>query len=213
MDGALDLIERIFARRERQNLDELRNEIEEKRRGVHAAYDFHVLVGAHDEAVVGTAVGAYLASVNAGFILYIAVEPETRGRRLAQRLRARLVDAFRASARNAGNDDLDCVIGEVRSDSPWLKRLIRAGAIPFAITYYHPGMSPGDGQPAYTLYREPVAGDSEPLDADAVRHILYAIYRRAYRVRFPLQRPGFQAMLDALEPGTGENEQRSSGGG
>jgi GNAT superfamily N-acetyltransferase len=199
MSGALALIEKTFSYSERQNLDELRNEIEEKRLGMHGTYEFHMLAAMDGEEVVGTAAGAYLAGVNCGFITYIAVDPETRGRRVAQRLRTALVKAFRGSAREAGHEDLDFVLGEVRSASPWLKRLVRAGAIPFDLTYYHPGMNPGDDHPAYTLYREPVAGGREPLEPAHVRRIIYAIYRRAYRARFPLQRRGFRAMLNELE--------------
>jgi GNAT superfamily N-acetyltransferase len=196
---ALALIEATFERPDRQGLAELRSEVAEKRMGLLSSYDFHMFV-AKDEfgRIVGTTVGAYLEGVNCGFVTYLAVDPETRGRHIGRRLRARLVEAFRANAREAGYDDLDFVLGEVRSDSPWLERLRRDGAIPFALTYYHPGMAPGTTQPAYTLYREPVAGGVAELPRDRVRRMIYSIYRRAYRVRYPLDRPGFRAMMEEL---------------
>jgi ribosomal protein S18 acetylase RimI-like enzyme len=205
MDGALALIERSFEHRDRQDSGELRNEIEEKRLGVHSSYEFHLLAASRGDAVVGVAVGSYLAGVNSGFITYLAVEPEERGRRLAQRLRKRLIEAFRGSARAQDLPDLDFIIGEVRADNPWLKRLLRGGAIRFGLRYYHPGIGPASSGPGYVLYREPIAGGREPLDAATVRRTIYAIYRRAYRVRYPLQRPGFRAMLEELAQGYSED--------
>lgn len=199
VEQALRLIEENFERPDRQGLAELRSEIAEKRLGLLSSYDFHMFVAkAADGRVVGTIVGAYLEGVNCGFITYLAVDESARRKGTAQKLRAALVAAFRVNARAAGYDDLDYVLGEVRSGSRWLKRLLRSGAIAFDLTYYHPGMAPGSGQPAYTLYREPIGGDTGELPPQTVRRIIYSIYRRAYRVRYPLERPGFRAMMDEL---------------
>jgi GNAT superfamily N-acetyltransferase len=195
---ALELVEETFGHADTQSQEDLRNEIEEKRLGLHSSYSYHLFVAARGDDVDGAALGAYLAGVNCGFITYIAVRPEARGGRIAQRLRKRLVEAFRASAREQGREDLDWVLGEVRSDSPWLKRLLKGGARTFDLKYYHPGMAPGGSGPGYTLYREPVAGGLQEFDAAFVKRIIYAIFRRAYRVRFPLRHPGFKAMMDEL---------------
>jgi ribosomal protein S18 acetylase RimI-like enzyme len=219
--AALALIESTFERPDRQSVAELRSELEEKRLGLLSAYDFHMLTAAEPagsraapgtagrsderaENVLGTIVGAYLEGVNSGFITLLAVRPESRGRRVAQRLRATLFEAFRANARNAGHDDLDFVLGEVRSASPWLKRLLRTGAIAIDVTYYHPGMSPRADGPEFTLYAQPVGGTAADLDTDRVRRTIYAIYRRAYRVRYPLERPGFRSMLEELASRSGD---------
>jgi GNAT superfamily N-acetyltransferase len=198
-DEALQLIRQSFDRRDRQSLDELRSELEEKRRNLLSAYDYHLIVAVDGEDRVGGAVaGAYLEGVNAGFIMYLAVRPEHRGQGIASRIRAELVEAFRTNARDAGNEDLNWVLGEVRSDSPWLARLLHRGAILFDFDYYHPGMAPGDGTPRFNLYREPILDSRPVLPRSVTRRILYSIYRRAYRVRYPLERPGFCAMLEAL---------------
>jgi hypothetical protein len=91
------------------------------------------------------------------------------------------------------------VLGEVRATSPWLRRLVRTrGAIPFDLDYYHPGMAPGDvgALPALSPARRRFRRE---LPVVLARRILYAIYRRAYRVRYPLQRPSFVAMIDQLD--------------
>jgi GNAT superfamily N-acetyltransferase len=195
--AAMDLIRASFSSRDRHSLDELRSEVEEKRRGLLSAYDYHLLA-ALDEGgtVAGAASGAYLEGVNAGFIMYLAVRPGDRGQGIAQQLRAALVEKLRTNAREYGYPDLNWVLGEVRSGSRWLGRLLKRGAIAFDFDYYHPGMAPaGDEQP-FTLYREPILDRREKLPRELVKRILFSIYRRAYRVRYPLERPGFQAMLE-----------------
>jgi GNAT superfamily N-acetyltransferase len=200
-EEALRLIAGAFQRPERQPLSELRSEIAEKRLGLLAAMDFHLLVAAgEDGGVQGTVAGMYLEGVNAGYITYLAVAPRFQGRRLAPRLREALVERFRLDARNAGFDELAWVLGEVKGDSPWLARLLRErGAVAFDLPYRHPGVT-RDGEPdGHVLYRQPVGDRREELPAQLVRRILYAIYRRGYRIPYPLDSHGFRAMLDDLE--------------
>jgi GNAT superfamily N-acetyltransferase len=198
---ALQLIADSFPPHDRHPMAELRSEIAEKRLELLTAYDFHLLalVG-EDGQVVAANAGVYLAGVNAGFISYLAVHPDVRGRRLGRRVRTELVKVFRADARRNGRDELAWVLGEIRIDSPWLRGLVRhGGAIPFDLTYYHPGMTPGVTRVPYVLYREPIGDHRAELPAQEVRRIIYAIWRRAYRVRYPLERDGFAAMIRELE--------------
>lgn len=200
-ESALEIIGSAFRRPDRQPLEEIRSEIAEKRLDLLTAMDFHLLAAVgEDGSALGTAAGLYFEGVNAGFITYLAVAPRHRGKRLAPRLRSALVELLREDGRQAGYGELAWVLGEVRTASPWLKRLVRArGALVFDVTYYHPGMTPGaDGEP-YSLYRQPVGDHRRELPAHTVRRALYAIYRRGYRVRYPLERPGFQAMLAELD--------------
>lgn len=200
-DGAFALIEQVFAPQDRQALSELRSELTERRLGMFTNYNFHLIAAVFDddEAPAGTITGVYLGGVNAGFVTYLAVRRRYRGRRIARLLRPRLIDAFRADARTAGHADLAWVLGEVRASSPWLRRLVRTrGAIPFDLDYYHPGMTPGVSEP-YLLYRQPIGDSRRALPVAQVRRVLYSIYRRAYRVRYPLQRESFVAMIDQLE--------------
>lgn len=197
---ALELIRRTFPRQDRHSIDELRSELEEKRRNLLSPYDFHLLAMVDSRAeVVAVAAGVYLAGVNCGFVDYLAVDESFRRQRLGHVLRAHLLECFRASARASGQARLAWILGEVRLDSPWLLDLVRNGAVPFDLTYYHPGMASGESEDRYVLYREPEADRRRELPTDEVRRILYAIYRRAYRVRYPLLRENFRAMLEEIE--------------
>jgi GNAT superfamily N-acetyltransferase len=199
-EAALELIAEIFPSYERQPLSELRSEIEEKRRQLLLPFDFHLFAAVRGvDDVLATVAGVYLAGINAGFITYLAVKQEARGDKLAQRVRGALVEAFRADARRNGCEDLAWVLGEVRTDGHWLESLVRKrGAIPFDLVYYHPGMLL-EGGPPYALYREPVGDHRRELPTDEVRRIIYAVWRRGYRVRYPLERVTFQAMMEELE--------------
>jgi GNAT superfamily N-acetyltransferase len=198
-EGALELITECFPSHERQPLSELRSEIEEKRLALLDPFDFHLFVMVDRDRVLATVAGVYLAGINAGFITYLAVRPEARGRRVAREVRTAIVEAFRDDARRRGREDLSWILGEVRADGRWLGSLVRnRGAIPFHFTYYHPGMVL-EAAPSYALYREPIADHRRDVPADEVRRIIYAIWRRGYRVRYPLERVTFRAMMDELE--------------
>jgi GNAT superfamily N-acetyltransferase len=199
--AALELIQEMFAPADRHPAGEMLSELAERRLGMFSTYNFHLIAARYDGDAdpAGTIVGIYLGGVNAGLVMYLAVRKEYRGRRVARLLRPRLTEAFRDDARAAGHEDVAFVLGEVRAESPWLRRLVRTrGAIPFDLDYYHPGMAPGEG-PRYLLYRQPFGDTRRELSVAHTRRILYAIYRRAYRVRYPLQREGFAAMLRQLE--------------
>lgn len=198
-ESALRLIVDSFAPPHRQPIEQLRMEVAEKRLGLLTMTDFHLLAAAREDgSILGVVSGVYLSGINAGLITYLVVQSAGRGHGLGRELRSELVARFRADAQRAGYTDVAWVLGEVESDSPWLSRLIREGALPFPFDYYHPGMDPGSDA-RYTLYREPIGDRRDPLPASSVRQIIYAIYRRGYRVRYPLGRPGFRAMLENLE--------------
>lgn len=198
---ALELIREAFPPHERQPLDQIAMEVAEKRLGLLTSYDFHLLTAASSEGqALAISAGVYLGGVNAGFVTYLAVRPGNRGKHLGRQMRVRLVEAFRADARSAGFDDLAWVVGEVRLENPWLRRLVRErAAVPFDLTYLHPGVDPGEEGENWVLYRQPVGDDRQELPVGEVRRLLYAIWRRAYRVRWPLERPGFRAMLEEME--------------
>lgn len=200
-DAALALIAQSFAQHERHPTSVLREEIAERRLGLLADHIYHLLalVGPGGEPMAVVA-GRYLAGVNAGFVTYLAVRPELRGQGAGLQVRSALVEAFRADARASRRDDLAWVLGEVRLKSAWLHALVSRGrAVPFDFTYYHPGMLPSASDDPYLLYRQPVLDKRSVLATDEVRRILYAIWRRAYRVAYPLRHEAFQAMLDELE--------------
>lgn len=197
-EAALKLFEAAFDPQDRQPLFELRSEIEEKRRRLLTTTEYHLLAALDGDRVAGAISGVYLEGINAGFIYYLVVAAEYRGRSVGRQVRARLVETFRADAARAEYDDLAWVIGEVHWDNPWLRGLVRRrGAIPFDLTYFHPGMDLGDAR-RYVLYRQPVADHRPTLPAQEVARVLYQVYRRAYRVGYPLHRPAFIAMYNDI---------------
>ena len=183
-----------------QPVDDLLSEIEECRRGMATGGDYHLLAMVDgDGRPVAAAAGIWLEAVNAGFITYLAVRSDARGMFLGRRLRAHLVEAIRQEAQDKRGADPAWVVGEVKRQSPWLRTLVDAGeAIPFAFPYFHPWMS-RRAEGRYVLYREPMADARPTLSADEVVRLVYAIWRRAYRIRFPLQSDTFCYMVQYLE--------------
>lgn len=200
-ERALGLISASFPPDDRHPMSELRSELAEKRLGLLDPFGYHLLARIDEQGrVSAAAAGVYLAGVNAGFVTYLAVSPEFRGQRLGRVIRAHLVEEFRADAQRAGRKELGWVMGEVRIDSLWLRSLVRnGGAVPFDLTYYHPGMVPGVSADRYALYREPHGDRRRVLPAVEVRQIIYAVWRRAYRVSYPLERGAFRSMIADLE--------------
>lgn len=183
-----------------QPVNDLLSEIEERRRGMPSGGDAHLLAMVDDDGrAAAAAAGIYLEGVNAGFITYLAVRHDLRGKLLGRGLRAHLVDSIRAEARRTHGADPAWIVGEVRSGSPWLRTLVGAGqVIPFGFPYFHPWMR-RSSEGKYVLYREPLADARAELPAQEVVRLVYAIWRRAYRIRFPLQSETFCYMLERLQ--------------
>jgi ribosomal protein S18 acetylase RimI-like enzyme len=198
---ALELIEATFPVRERQPSEQIAMEIAEKRLDLLTMYDFHLFAAvSEEEEVLAIASGVYLGGVNTGFVTYLAVREGYRRLRLGRRLRVALVEAFRADARTAQEPDLAAVVGEVRLESPWLRRLVREREVlPLDLAYFHPGQDPTGARTRWVLYRQPIVDHREAMPVRDVRQLLYAVWRRAYRVRWPLEREGFRRMLEELE--------------
>jgi N-acetylglutamate synthase-like GNAT family acetyltransferase len=194
--AALDLISHAIW--DVQPVEDLLSELEERRRGLPSGGDHHLIALVEDGKVVAAVAGVYLEAVNAGFVTYLAVREEARGRFLGRTLRAHLVDAFRADARARGRE-LAWTVGEVRRESPWLRTLVSHGqAIPFDFSYFHPWQA-RRSEGRYVLYREPAADPRPELPGGEVLDLVYAIWRRAYRVRFPLQSATFGYMVEQLD--------------
>lgn len=183
-----------------QPTGELMYEVEEKRRGLPASGDYHLLALVDGEDnVAASAAGVYLEPVNAGFVTYLAVAEGQRGLRLGRELRNALVEAFREEARRRRGTDLAWVVGEVRRENRWLRTLVREGqAIPFDLPYFHPWLAMRN-EGKYVLYREPVSDFRTELPVAEAEGLLYTIWRRAYRIRYPLDSDTFRYMLRALE--------------
>jgi hypothetical protein len=197
---ALAVIRETFPPRERQPVEQIAMEIAEKRLGLLTTYDFHLFAAvAEGGRVMAISSGVYLGGVNAGLVTYLAVREEYRARQLGRRVRGELIEAFRHDARELEWSELAAVVGEVRLESPWLQRIVReCAAIPLDLSYLHPAEDASDPALRWILYREPFADQRRVLPAAEVRQLVYAIWRRAYRVRWPLEREGFQSMLQQL---------------
>jgi GNAT superfamily N-acetyltransferase len=183
-----------------QPVNDLLSEIEERRRGMPSGGDAHLLAMVDGGGrAAAAAAGIYLEGVNAGFITYLAVRQDLRGKLLGRGLRGHLLESIRAEAQRKNGADPAWIVGEVRSGSPWLRTLVGAGqVIPFGFPYFHPWMQ-RRSEGRYVLYREPLADTRTALPAQEVVRLVYAIWRRAYRIRFPLQSETFCYMIERLQ--------------
>jgi GNAT superfamily N-acetyltransferase len=165
----------------------LLSELRETRQGLAQGGDYHLLALPSPEGgqALGAAAGVYLAAVQAGFVSYLAVRDELRGRGLGRALRERLVARLREEARESGAGELGRVLGEVQRDSAWLRLLVREGrVVPLDLPYFHPWMS-RRGEDVYALYLEPLADRRTELPAEEASRLVEAVWRRAYRIRDP----------------------------
>jgi ribosomal protein S18 acetylase RimI-like enzyme len=175
-------------------------ELEETRRGTARGGGYHLLamVGPDGKTPVAAAAGVYLQAVNAGFISYLAVREDLRGRGLGRELRGHLLEAFRAQALRERGEEPGSVLGEVERSSDYLRMLVRQGrAVPLGFPYFHPWMS-RRAEGYYALYREPMADTRTELPAEEVARTVEAIWRRAYRIHDPRRRDTFRYMLQWL---------------
>lgn len=196
---AFSLYAAIFPASERIGREYFKNLFEEKRLGLLAPFNFHFLVAHEGERVLGFISGTYLAIANLGFVGYLAVRPSAAGRHVGSRLRQQLVQLVRRDALAAGHPRLLGMMGEVEEGNPWLQTMRRRGALALDLDYLQPSTD-GTAVVPLVLYLQPTSGRRvRSLSAPALRRVLYAVYRRLYRIRFPLKQPEFRRMLRQLE--------------
>ncbi len=196
---ALRLYHRVFPAKEKIDRRYFVDLLREKRQGYVFPFNIHFLVARKNGRVVGLATGSYLSVVNVGFVGYLASQPRLKGERIGSRLRARLVTEMRRDARACGRADLDAVMGEVESTNPWLQNLVRnRGALALDLDYRQPSLRHGTPAVPLVLYFEPISGSVRRLGVRRLRSILYSIFRRVYRVRFPLRDPSLRRILRSL---------------
>lgn len=196
--AAQRLYERVFPDKERIDRRYFAELLQEKRLGLLQPFNIHFLIARRGARVLGLATGSYLAVVNMGFVGYLAVAPATKGSRIGSRLRARLVRECRRDARAAGRGELAGVLGEVEARNPWLRHLVRSGALALDFPYRQPSLGEHTPDVPLVLYLQPLGEPVRSLSAARVRALLYAVYRRVYRVRFPLRDKAFRQMLREL---------------
>ncbi|MCM2257180.1 MAG: GNAT family N-acetyltransferase [Vicinamibacteria bacterium] len=198
---ALKLFTRVFPAAERIDRRYFDDVMAEKRLGLMFPFNTYFFVALRRDQVIGFCSGTYMAVVNMGFVGYLAVDPAMKGAQIGSRLRRRLVEAMRKDARANGCTDLAGVAGEVETDNPWLRHLVeRKGALALDFDYRQPALRPGTREVPLTLYIEPASRHTpRSLPTWQVKALVYALYRRLYRVRFPLRLASFRRMLRALD--------------
>jgi GNAT superfamily N-acetyltransferase len=197
---AYALLRRIFPRNELVPLDEMRNALRETQAGVLADLRWHMLVAEHHGKVIGAASGNYFGSLNVGIVGYLAVDPAVRAQGLGPRLRRRLRAAFETDARRIRKAQLAALVGEVEEDNPWLETLVRRhGALILDVPYVQPALRADEATVPLALYYEPLDRPRRRIPAALARKLVFALWRRGYRVARPLSDARFRAMLRSLE--------------
>jgi hypothetical protein len=199
---AHQLLTRIFPRSEMLPLSAWKHVLEERQAGVWTDLNWHLFVAEHVAAghgrLVGAATGTYLGNVNVGLIGYVAVGSAARSLGIGPRLRWALRLAFERDALRLRSRPLKALVGEVRPDNPWLRRLVVHGAIALDLPYFQPSLRRSDEEVPLVLYFQPLHQRRTSLPAAEVRRLLYTIWRRGYRISKPLAHPSFRRMLRAL---------------
>lgn len=197
---AYRLLRSTFHKSERVLLSEWKATLRERTRGVWTDFAWHLFIAERNHRVVGLATGTYLGNVNVAVIGYLAIDRSTRAAGLGTRLRTRLRSAFLRDARHLINRELEAVVGEVSETNPWLAALARRPRVlVLNIPYFQPRLYAEDKPSPFVLYYESISRPRRWLAASELRRILYAIWRRAYRISRPLERPAFRRMLATLE--------------
>jgi len=198
--GAYTLLRRTFPPKELVPLGEMQNSLREREARVLTDLRWHMIVALRGEEVVGVGSGTYLGSLNVGIIGYLTVDPEERAGGLGARVRARLRKAFEQDALTIRSESLTALVGEVEADNPWLDYLVRRrGALALDFPYLQPEVR-SDREPVpLVLYYQPLRRPIKRLPAATVRQLVFALWRRGYRIAAPMRDPRFRRMLRALE--------------
>lgn len=196
---AYALLARTFPRGERVDLREWTGTLRERALGLLTDLHWHLVVAERGGRVVGIASGNYLGSLNLGVIGYLAIADDVRGHGAGTRLRERLRRAFAADARHVTGRPLAAIVGEVSARNPWLRHLAaRRDVLVLDFRYYQPRLRDGDAATPFRFYYQALTRHRARLPTAELRRILYAIWRRVYRIQRPLDQPAFRAMLRSL---------------
>ncbi len=198
---AYRLLSRTFEPGERVDRREWIGSLQEGADRVLSDLAWHLIIAEDAEHdVLGLVSGTYLGNVNVGVIGYLAISSEARARGLGSRMRGRLRRAFERDAARIAEAPLAAIVGEVSPSNPWLRKLAtREGVLLLDLPYHQPRLREGDLPSPFTLYYEGIERPRSRLAVSELRRILYAIWRRIYRIPRPLERPAFRLMMQALE--------------
>lgn len=198
-NAAYNLLRREFPHAEMLPVRVWRNAMRERRAGLWTDISWHLIVAERNARIAAAATGSYLGNVNVGLIGYIAVTPAVRTLGLGPRMRRALRRKFETAAHHAGHKRLGAIVGEVRRDNPWLRHLVREGAIALDFPYLQPSLDDDKEPVPLVLYYQPLVAAQKSLGVAELRRLLYTMWRRMYRIDEPLANPEFRVMLRSLE--------------
>jgi hypothetical protein len=201
LSKAYRLLSRTFEPGERVDRREWVGSLREGADGLLSDLAWHLIIAEDSRKdVIGLASGTYLGNVNVGVIGYLVITPEVRALGLGSRLRNRLRRAFMRDAARVTGGALKAVVGEVSPSNPWLGKLAaRDGVLLLDLRYHQPSLRANDPPSPFTLYYESLGRPRSRIAVSELRRILFAIWRRIYRIARPLDRPAFRAMMRALD--------------
>ena len=196
---AYRLLQRAFHQDELVSMREWHDTLAERDAAVWTDTSWHLLVAERGDQMLGVASGTYLGNVNVGVMGYLVVDPEARGLGLGPRLRRRLRGLFFRDAKRIRRAPLEALVGEVRRDNPWLRRLIRRPTVvALDFPYFQPELRADEAPVEFVLYYETFGRARQSVPATEVRKLLYNVWRRVYRIARPLSSPVFRRMMRSL---------------
>ena len=194
------LLRTNFSRGERVDRREWTASLREREAGMLSDLAWHLIIAERDGEVLGLVSGTYVGSVNVGVVGYLAIAEAGRGEGLGTRLRNHLRRRFARDAERIAHRPLTGIIGEVSPGNPWLRRLARSPRVLMLdFPYYQPRLRDDDDPSPFVLYIEAFGNARRRIPVAELKQILFAIWRRIYRIPRPLDRPAFRAMMRALE--------------
>lgn len=199
LSAAHRLLRLAFGRDELVSIREWRDSLAERDAAVWTDTAWHLLVAEQTGRVLGAASGTYVGNLNLGVMGYLVVHPDARGLGLGPRLRRRLRGLFFRDARRLHGGPLGALVGEVRRDNPWLRRLIRRpSVVALDFPYCQPDLRRNVPPVEFVLYRETFEGPRRTMTAKELRQLLYNVWRRVYRIPRPMSSPVFRRMMRSL---------------
>ncbi len=180
--------------------------------GWYGANNYHILLLTENERPVGAAVSDYLAIPNTGFIEFLIVAEDCRGRGFGSRLLAKTEEALKSDARRNHESNLTAIIIEL--NDPFRTSTNKDNFDPFErvhvwdnwgfrrleFPYVQPALS--DEQkpvPGLILAAKPLIDQRQSsLSSELVRQSLFGYLKWAMRIESPDENLTFQSMANYL---------------
>ena len=150
------------------------------------------------DELAGVSVGAYLGEINAGIILYSAVNPVFRRQGLYRNLRTSLIDSIKYEAISLINKQLSCVLSEVENKS-LMHRLYqnKSDTLIAPCHYLQPQIQ---GLYAKSLLLVIQSKNwRKYTDHTYMKKIIFEIYRGIYRIADPARDDAFKLVIQSLD--------------